>query len=47
MLWKESCDYLEYDSENKKQKISIKKSNKNIADRINEYKIKALRISDN
>jgi predicted ATPase len=34
------------DSEKKKQRILIKKSNKDIPDRINEYKIKALGISD-
>lgn len=39
-------DINSVDSENKKQKISIKKSKKNIADRINEYKITALGIAD-
>lgn len=34
------------DSEGKKQKVLIKKSEKGIAERINEYKIKALGIAD-
>jgi predicted ATPase len=34
------------DEENKKQKISIKKSKKEIPDRINQYKIKAIGILD-
>jgi predicted ATPase len=35
-----------FDEENKKQKISIKKSKKEIPDRINQYKIKAIGILD-
>jgi predicted ATPase len=39
-------DINSIDTEDKKQKVSIKKTKKDIADRINEYKIKALGIAD-